>query len=393
LPVHLLIFTNKIYRQDFRKYLMRAVEQSGGRALHLCLLDRLILSWGGDERAGYPANCNSDKLGQTIRDHLTPGPVLGLTGLGGTILDEPGPMIAAKLHKDFCDVHWVYDVYDDVLFNAEGSERVRRLLADAAWRCRCEHSILLDPELQTRYVTAYHLDNASHLQLLPSVATTDPRKTVYIGSIDRRVDFTWLDALAANDVTIDIFGSIHISAPEMRQELNELTQRRRNVSFHGPYDNDDLPTILAQFRVGLLPYHVGHPMTDHVNPDKLHHYLSAGLAVVASPIPAARRLQRFLHVIATNGDWAGVLSGLRTTRLEESWPRESYTWDRRWAELVNLVLPDEVLRRESIVKAGIKGTDRNNIDNDQNNIVKRARRRRIRSLKSRWCSFQDLERT
>ena len=45
--------------------------------------------------------------------------------------------------------------------------------------------------------------------------------------------------------------------------------------------NDDLPAILGQFRVGLLPYRVGHPMTDHVNPDKLHHYLNAGLEVVA----------------------------------------------------------------------------------------------------------------
>jgi hypothetical protein len=57
-------------------------------------------------------------------------------------------------------------------------------------------SIILDPELQTRYVTAYHLDNASHLQLLPLVATIDPRKTVYIGSIDRRVDLAWLAAIS-----------------------------------------------------------------------------------------------------------------------------------------------------------------------------------------------------
>ena len=81
-------------------------------------------------------------------------------------------------------------------------------------------------------------------------------------------------------------------------------------------------------------------MTDHVNPDKLHHYLNAGLEVVASPIPAARRLERYLHLATTGGDWATVLSDLGTIRLQESWPRESNTWDRRWAELVNLVLPD-----------------------------------------------------
>ena len=176
----------------------------------------------------------------------------------------------------------------------------------------------LDPELRSRYPTAYHLDNASHVELLPSVATVDARKMVYIGSIDRRVDFRWLDALAANDVTIDIFGSVHaVNAAETQQELDALIQRRPNISLHGPYDNDDLPAILGQFRTGLLPYRVGHPMTDHVNPDKLHHYLSAGLEVVASPIPAARRLKRYLHLMTTDGDWATVLSDLPSGRQEQ----------------------------------------------------------------------------
>jgi hypothetical protein len=115
------------------------------------------------------------------------------------------------------------------------------------------------------------------------------------------------------------------------------------ISFHGPYGNDDLSAILGQFRVGLLPYRVGHPMTDHVNPDKLHHYLNAGLGVLASPIPAARRLERYLHLVTTGGDWTTVLSDLGTAaRRQESWPRETNTWDRRWAELVNLILPDQV---------------------------------------------------
>ena len=263
--VNLLVFANTRYHRDFRKYLMGAAERSGGNALHLSARDTLILSWAGAERAEYSTNCNSYGLRQMISDRLRPGPILGLTGLGATRLDEQAVVLTTNLHKDLCDVHWVYDVYDDFLYNAEGSDRVRRLVADAVWRCRCEHSIILDPDLRSRYPTAYHLDNASHVEHLPSVATVDASKMVYIGSIDRRVDFQWLDALAANDVTIDIFGSIHsVGAAETQQQLDTLIERRHNVSFHGPYENDDLPAILGQFRVGLLPYRVGHPMTDHV---------------------------------------------------------------------------------------------------------------------------------
>jgi hypothetical protein len=344
LPVNLLIFANTRYHRDFRKYLMDAAERSGGNALHLSARETLILSWAGAERAEYSTHCNSHGLLQNIGERLQPGPILGLTGLGATRLDEQAVMLATNLHNDLCDVYWVYDVYDDFLCSAEGSDRVRRLTADAVWRCRCEHSIILDPELRGRYPTAYHLDNASHVERLASVAVVDASKMVYIGSIDRRVDFQWLDALAANDVSIAIFGSVHdIGASETQQQLDALIRRRHNVTFHGPYGNDDLPAILGQFRVGLLPYRVGHPMTDHVNPDKLHHYLNAGLEVVASPIPAARRLERYLHLMATGGDWPTVLSDLGTARRQESWPRETNTWDRRWAELVNLVLPDQVI--------------------------------------------------
>jgi hypothetical protein len=342
LPVNLLIFANTRYHRDFRKYLIGAAERSGGKGLHLSAREKLILSWADAERAEYSTNCNAYGLREVISNHLQPGPILGLTGLGATRLDERAVMVATNLQKDLCDVRWIYDVYDDFMYNMEGSDRVRRLTADAVWRCRCERTIILDPDLRSRYSTAYHLDNASHLEHLSSVATIDARKMVYIGSIDRRVDFEWLDALATNDVTIDIFGSIHtFGAAETQQQLNALIERRQNVSFHGPYENDDLPAILGRFRVGLLPYRVGRPMTDHVNPDKLRHYLNAGLEVIAAPIPAARRLERYLHLMTTRGDWATVLSELATARSRESWPRESNTWDRRWAELVNLVLPDQ----------------------------------------------------
>jgi hypothetical protein len=160
---------------------------------------------------------------------------------------------------------------------------------------------------------------------------------VYIGSIDSRVDFAWLDALAANEVTIDVFGSIHgTAAPETHMALKALLKRWRNISFHGPYDNDDLETLLSQFRVGLLPYQVDHPMTNHVNPDKLYHYLNAGLTVLSSPIPAAHRLHRYLHLITSSGNWAMALERLSTTAAEKDWPRELYRWDGRWSELIGL---------------------------------------------------------
>ena len=47
----------------------------------------------------------------------------------------------------------------------------------------------------------------------------DPKKMVCIGSIDRRVDFEWLDALAANDVTIE-FSDRSTPSPPPRRNKN-----------------------------------------------------------------------------------------------------------------------------------------------------------------------------
>ena len=256
---NLLVFANKRYNSDFRKYLMRAAERSGARALHLFAHEKLILSWGGAERAEYVLDCNLETLQHAITEFLQPGPTLGLTGLGGADLKDSWVEVIGKLHHRLSDVYWIYDVYDDFLFNTSGSRRVRRMITDAVWRVRCERPIVLDPELQSRYPCSYHLDNASHLHLIPSVSAINSRKMVYVGSIDSRVDFGWLDALAANDVTIGVFGSIHGTAPETKAVLDALLKKRMNITFHRPYDNDDLKGLLSEFRVGLLPYRVRPP--------------------------------------------------------------------------------------------------------------------------------------
>ena len=171
---------------------------------------------------------------------------------------------------------------------------------------------------------------------------------VYIGSINSRLDIGWLKALTTFDVTVGVFGSIHGTAPETRKQLEDLLQSRRNIFIHGPYDNDQLGSILGGFRVGLLPYRVDHPMTEHVNPDKLYHYLNAGLEVLASPIPAARRLEPHLHLIAPDGDWAKVLNAVTASPTrQQNWLRDAFSWNDRWLELVKLTSRHSEFRLKS----------------------------------------------
>ena len=103
MPINLLTFAITDCRRDFRKYLMRAAERSGGRALHVLFREKVIFSWADAEPVEYSTSVNSYALGQIIRERLQPGPVLGLIGLGGTRLDEAAGMLAANLHQDLSD--------------------------------------------------------------------------------------------------------------------------------------------------------------------------------------------------------------------------------------------------------------------------------------------------
>jgi hypothetical protein len=76
-PINLLTFASTRYRRDFRKYLMRAAERSGGSALHVLFREKVTFSWADAERVDYSTSANSYALGQIIRERLQPGPILG----------------------------------------------------------------------------------------------------------------------------------------------------------------------------------------------------------------------------------------------------------------------------------------------------------------------------
>jgi glycosyltransferase involved in cell wall biosynthesis len=66
-----------------------------------------------------------------------------------------------------------------------------------------------------------------------------------------------------------------------------------NVRLFGPRPYADLPSYLAAMDVGLIPFKHNR-LTYHADPIKAYEYLAAGLPVVATDLPALRRLA---HVV------------------------------------------------------------------------------------------------
>lgn len=114
-----------------------------------------------------------------------------------------------------------------------------------------------------------------------------------------------------------------------------------NVRLLGPRAYRDLPAYLAAMDVALIPFK-RNDVTFHADPIKAYEYLAAGLPIVATDLPALRRLSHVVHLAdSPEGFLAEIDAALARGR---EWDREErraeaarHSWDARFAVLEQLI--------------------------------------------------------
>jgi hypothetical protein len=323
----LLQITHFRFQRDFRKGLLFAAAQAGDLALHVqCGAERVLTAVTRQGVEAVPWRSFAE-LETALRACLGTASVIILTGVCGTY----APEVEAVLRL-FPRRRRFYDVQDDLSYGASGLEYLKFLKRDFRWRWLCGQAVVLEQGMKRYYPGARHLDNASHI---PSGRRASPPvRVVYIGSIDHRLDLALLEALSEH-TDINILGSYHETAGALRPQLEALVGRCGRLHLVGPYDNDQLDELLAPYSIGLVPYKTAHPLTNHVNPDKIYHYLNAGLGVVSTAIPQALRMQKSLAIL--RGADAFAEAAEQALRARDHWRAEDYLWSVRWAEFREFV--------------------------------------------------------
>jgi len=103
----------------------------------------------------------------------------------------------------------------------------------------------------------------------------------YVGALARWVDADLLAALAHLRLDWDFC----LVGEALDESFSALEKRSpANLFFLGPRPYAAIPSILAAFDAGLIPFRTG-PEGLHASPIKLYEYLAAGLPVIATPIP------------------------------------------------------------------------------------------------------------
>lgn len=178
-------------------------------------------------------------------------------------------------------------------------------------------------------------------------ALPSPR-IVFTGAIvSIKVDFDLIVALARvrPEWSLVLVGPVGPGDPTT--DVSPL-RAEPNIHLIGQRPHDRLPEVLRGADVGLIPYLINR-LTSSIFPMKVYEYLSAGVPVVATPLPSLEGVSG----IATAADAAGMAAAIEQAladsgeqrRRERCEQASQHSWDRRLDEIGAAVLEAEQKRR------------------------------------------------
>ena len=163
----------------------------------------------------------------------------------------------------------------------------------------------------------------------------------YVGALARWVDSDLLGDLARLRPDWDFF----LVGEALDDSFDRLeSEHPSNVHFLGPRPYRAIPSILASFDAGLIPFRAG-AEGSNASPIKLYEYLAAGLPVLATPIPECEAMPE-VSVASTAAGFSDLLDRARGSRRSEEFRRRARDrarandWrERALAALARLGLP------------------------------------------------------
>lgn len=162
------------------------------------------------------------------------------------------------------------------------------------------------------------------------------KKIGYIGSLDFRVDYDLLETLIQKRPEYEF---IFIGRVMDKRNCDRLSVYS-NVQFLGPKQPNELPVLLSQIDVAIIPF-IKNEFTRNIYPLKINEYLAAGLPVVSTDfadmsdfqelISIENEADRFLKAIEESMNDA---TSLQLKRIEMA---KRNDWSNRTEQLENII--------------------------------------------------------
>lgn len=165
----------------------------------------------------------------------------------------------------------------------------------------------------------------------------------FIGHISRRsIDYNLVQSVAAArpDWTLLFVG------PGTEEDKNALKEGFSNIVMKDPVSGNEVPRVIREFDIGMIPYNTDKEDMDYVFPRKACEYLAAGKPVISTPLKEVECLKPYVQV-ATDAE--GFIRKAEEVTDENEFATEArrtfaqkYDWDFLMKELVAILSqPDE----------------------------------------------------
>ncbi len=153
----------------------------------------------------------------------------------------------------------------------------------------------------------------------------------YIGAINNRLNYDLLTSLAQNNpqwhfILWGPFLELTSQSPIM-EKINFLLSLS-NVTHGVSKNKKEVPAIINQFDIGIIPYDVSRGFNKYCYPMKLFEYFYMGKPVVSTPIEELKRFPKFVKIGRTNQKWERHIK----TLLAKPWPEKYKQEQRKLAE-------------------------------------------------------------
>jgi glycosyltransferase involved in cell wall biosynthesis len=145
----------------------------------------------------------------------------------------------------------------------------------------------------------------------------------FAGAVNHRLDYKILLPLAKNNPqwSFVIWGpvleedKITESVKNMKAELLKLP----NVSTGFLKDRKELPGVLKQFDVAMIPYDISQDFNKYCYPMKLFEFFYLGIPVVSTEVLELKRFPKLVKIGKNCQEWEKIIKGF----LSKPWPRSN----------------------------------------------------------------------
>ena len=283
---------------------------------------------------------------RTVRVLTVESPVLWLT--------DPYHVSLVGRFREKVACYFNFDEFADMVENRRVSRLLRRLddelarrvdVVFATSRAQWERRRSVNPRTYlVPNAVDFDLFNRAVTEELPvpaDIACVARPILGFVGWLTGHIDVALLRRIseAYPDCSLVLVGPGHLPAGA---DLDAL-RNRPNVVLLGRKDHFSIPAYLRALDVALMPY----SMTGHVlsaYPAKLHEYLAAGRAVVATALPELRPYESVVRLAQTPDDFVQMIGQALADRSAEAIGARvavarDNTWDQRVAQIESILGP------------------------------------------------------